>query len=644
MFWSGESLSSTLGACWFYCTFERPELPFGTVATFGKHAVGSSSPGASWLITAGMFVALAIVPIAFVPNFYDDFTLIKQAGLVVSAAMIAGGVIVDGAVLPESRALRVAFLAWIVALVISEALAIDRRGSVLGLYQYRQGLATQLCYLLIFLGGVHFSSRNSSVLLWAFAVIGTLGVTTYTVVQSLGVDPVHWWIDTSDRAIGTIGNANELAAFAVIAMVACAARGPAGHRATWLYAGLSGCCGFVVLESESRAGLAAFILFLGLLPFAWVMARNSWGSLKRPAAALALGMLLAIGSSFAAGGLTGTTSRIEAGVQESSVGGSTRLALWRGTLNVIRSSPLHGAGPDGLYRAFPIRRPADLEGAFQSYDLVVQSSHNAALDIAADYGLPALGAYSALISLAAWSSVRRVRNRADRAEPSSEPFVWCGLAAYGAVTLLNPISLAPQAMFFAALGAMTAADKAAPWRPWAQFAPVPIRGLAAGLVICGGFGFACLLSLADLRANAAWDAYATNRFDSAAQSYRKASSLMPFERRYKAEIPQSLLAAGVSGGAPYLTDADHAFEQLEEDFGFTAGDALGQAAARIGLQEDSEAVAPLIDEALRLNPHGVSMADYTGKLRRASVVGGTLHYSDSDHWVYVEPNTGTNPP
>jgi hypothetical protein len=81
----------------------------------------------------------------------------------------------------------------------------------------------------------------------------------------------------------------------------------------------------------------------------------------------------------------------------------------------------------------------------------------------------------------------------------------------------------------------------------------------------------------------------------------------------------------------------HAFLALDEKFGFTAGDAIGQATARLGLGRDESAVIPLVDRALRLNPTGVYMERYTNRLRAAARHGAILHYSQRDGWVYVEP-------
>lgn len=151
-------------------------------------------------------------------------------------------------------------------------------------------------------------------------------------------------------------------------------------------------------------------------------------------------------------------------------------------------------------------------------------------------------------------------------------------------------------------------------------------------------GVALLLPAADLAHDDGWVAYDARRFEEAAADYRRAGRLMPLERRYADARAEAHLAAAVDGPPSELDRADAAFERLDRRFGFTAGDALGQAAAWIILGRDPDATRALIERALRLNPHGVSMEWYTGQLLSALDAGGTLAYSQRDHWTYIEPD------
>src|SRR5687768_6157945 len=116
---------------------------------------------------------------------------------------------------------------------------------------------------------------------------GLGGVFVYTLVQATGNDPFEWWLDTSDRAIGTIGNANELAAYAIIALTAIAPWANRRDRRSLVTAGaVAAASSFIIFEAESRSGIGAIVLFVLLLPAAWFVARAPWRELPRPAAAV----------------------------------------------------------------------------------------------------------------------------------------------------------------------------------------------------------------------------------------------------------------------------------------------------------------------------------------------------------------------
>lgn len=600
----------------------------------GERAAPAPGPG-DYLAGVGLLVALVATPLVFWPGLYDDFTLLKQATLLAAAACIIAGLAWEGFPLPASRAFRVALAAWSATLIVSSIAGFDPRGGLLGVYQYRQGLLTQLSYIVLMAGGARAASAGWGRRLFAAPLAGLAGAFTYTAVQAVGADPVDWWIDTSARAIGTIGNANELAAYAVVCLSSAAAfAGRAGRRSFAGIAAVAGAVTFTVFESESRSGLAALALFAAVLPVAWAVAGAGRAHLARLAAALGAGAVAGLVLAVAAGSFGGSAGRIQAGAAGADAGGSTRVELWRGTAEVIKARPLFGAGADALGLAFPRYRPAGLGGAFRDYDLTVQSSHNLALDIAANAGLPGLLAFGSVVALALWASYR---TKATLAQAGRErrAITWTTLVSYGAITMLNPVSLAAHALFAVLLGVLASGTGAS--------APlVPARGRlavrAGGGVLAAGLGVvAILLPLADLRANGAWGDYEGRRFAGAAAGYRAAGRLMPLERRYAEGLAESHLAAAVEGPKSELDEADAAYERLDDRFGFAAGDALGQAAAWIMLGREGGPTLSLIDRGLELNPNGVSMEWYVGQLRAAVDAGGVLRYSDRDHWTYIEP-------
>ncbi|GIW13009.1 MAG: hypothetical protein KatS3mg062_0448 [Tepidiforma sp.] len=591
-------------------------------------SVRRSRPAADRVLAGAMAVALAGMPAVFWHPLYDDFTLPKQA-LLAAAGGIAGAAFAWGGwhrTVPGWLAALAG--GWLGVLVLSTAAGLDWRGSVTGYYQYRQGLVTQLAYVGLFAGGWALACRRW----WNVFAAGFVGLGAalgYTAVQAAGADPFTWWIDTADRAIGTIGNANELSAFAVMSMGLTAfvpgRRFAAAAALTW------GAALFIVLEAESRSGLAAVVLFFALLPAARWLGKRPLSPMLRAAPAVGGAVVLVTAASLAAGGLEGTAARVTGEATATDHGGSTRLALWAGTLRVIAHRPLLGAGPDGLHLAFPRWRPADLGGAYSDYDLVAQSSHNYALDLAANTGLVGFALLATVIGGVAGASVRQMRRDTDAAGPDWT-IAWAAMGAYGALTMLNPISLAAHALFFATLGGMAGAALANSREPRASRA-----GLALGVPVAGaGVLLAVALPAADLLAQEGWDAFSAGQFTAAADRYREASTLAPFERDYARRETIALAAAGAAD-PERLPAAEAALRRFDRRFGFGAGDAFNLAAVLIGQGRPSEEVAAVVARAIALNPHGIATAWYAEQLTRAAHEGGVLVFDEKDRWTYVVP-------
>lgn len=585
------------------------------------------------LVLAGLLVAAVVTPAVFAPGLYDDFTLVKQASLLVATALILAGLAWDGEFLPRSPIVRRLLVAWTVLLSGSFFMGIDSRGSVLGYYQYRQGLLTQVAYVALFVGSSKVTRETGWGWLGPAGIAGLASVTAYTTVQAAGQDPVNWWVDTSARAIGTIGNANELAAYAVIALAFCGfgARYSRRTATVWTVV-VAAWASFIVLESESRSGLLALGTAFIAFPLAGAVLGERWRRWARQWLLLLGGLATGAVLSTLAGGAAGTADRVQAGLVQSQTSGSTRTGLWKGTAPVIAASPLIGFGPDGLHLAFPRHRPADLGGAFSDYNLVAQSSHNAVLDVAANQGIPALIALVSMLGLVAVRSVRCERRPRD----PGTPFVWAAMTGYVALILVNPVSLAPHALFFILAGALNGRAEGRLPSTRKPLLPSPLRLALVSPALLGLFAVAALMPLADIRANSAWTHFAEQDFDFAAEDYAAAHRLIPFERVYAAAVAESWLAAGVDGGEGPLRAAAEAYETFDDEFGFSSGEAIGLITARIGLS-DAPGLDALIDRSLSLNPHGVSMISYTATLRTAAATGGTLHYAKRDRWVYVEP-------
>jgi O-antigen ligase len=595
------------------------------------------------LLRAGLWTALAVTPAIFASPIYDDFTLAKQASLFFAASLVLLGLALEGDIMPRDRWIRVLVSAWIAWTTLTFVAGIDPRGGLLGLYQYRQGFLTQLVYVVLFLGALSVARRNGSGWFLVPGLVGMAIVTGYTAIQAAGLDPVDWWLDTSERAIGTVGNANELAAYATIGVAFAGALATRSRWGTAAAVGVAAAAWFVVLEAESRSGLGALVVGHLTILGAGVVLRLGMRPVARMTLLLGAGAVVGILLSAWAGSAAATTKRVQSGIEATDAGGSTRISLVRGTLPTIAASPLVGYGPDGLYLAFPQHRPADLKGAFETYDLVVQSSHNWFLDTAANTGVPGLALLLTLLGTVAWKSVRHEWVLRDAAIAP----VWGAMAAYCAIVMLNPLSLAPHATFFVLLGMLAgrAEPLVAPVRT-TRFATLrlPYRLLMVAPSSVALFLLAAVMPVADLFADRGWDAYAAKDFARSSEQYGRAASWLPIERDYAGRHADALLTLGAvqglqgdSASKGTLLEAEESLRKLDSDFGADASEARALATVMIGLKRPQVAIEAAIDRVLELNPHGHAEALYAEILRAAAARGdGKLGYDDIDHWVYVD--------
>jgi hypothetical protein len=391
---------------------------------------------------------------------------------------------------------------------------------------------------------------------------------------------------------------------------------------------------FVVLESESRSGVIGLGCFAVALVIAWALGRQPLRSLGRPALALAVGLVFGIALSALAGSFAGTADR----VVTSDRGTATRISLWKGTGEVIKASPVVGHGPDGLWLPFMEHRPEGLRGTFEVYDLVAQSSHNLVLDTLANTGLLGLAAFGSVVALALWRSVS-VRRSEPRADEMAPEFAWAAIAAYGAMTFLNPVSLAPHALFFVLLGLCVGVGKTLAVRPASPVVP-GLRGwlpAAACIVLAGAAAIAAItLPIADLQAERGWNAYAAGEFDAAANHYGEASRAMPIDRHYAARRAEAMLAATIDDPSR-ADDAVEAYQLLDDRFGLSSDDAFNAAAALFAAGASPRQTEAMVEHAVRLNPRGIEVDERASQLRAAIAGGGRLGYSWSQRRVFVRP-------
>ncbi len=365
---------------------------------------------------AVVVAAVVALPLVFVPTMDDGYALPKVFVLrvlgLVGATLFLGYVVWRG---PLSRSADLSIdlpLAVFAGLVLASSLAsVDPVQSFAGeVYQY-QGLVTVLVYI-----GSFYVARLSlgtaqgfRRILIATACTGTL-VSLYGIAQGLGFDPFAALPDDG-RVISSVGQANDLAAYLNLVVIAALGLWPTAGRGSRLVLDAIVVVTLLALAlTFSRGGYLGFAAVLGVLlvPRFHAPPRRLLGAIGL---ALAVGMLaIALALPTARAIAERVADRVVATVDLGEGSIQMHLDLWRVGAQVAVDHPLLGTGPETfplVFRPYLEDLPPDRARILRRFRL--ESPHNELIGVAAEMGLPALAAYLFFIAACAMACVRRIR-------------------------------------------------------------------------------------------------------------------------------------------------------------------------------------------------------------------------------------------
>jgi tetratricopeptide (TPR) repeat protein len=178
------------------------------------------------LIEAGWLAALIVAPLFF--NIWssrvfepDKITTVRSIALLMSAAWIVKWLDSRGSTNNHPITWRTPLIAPILVTVIiymiSTAMSVGVRTSLLGSYQRLQGTYTTFSYIIIFLmilQGLRTRTQLNRVL--NIMIIVSLPISLYGILQRAGLDPLPWGGDTVNRVAGNMGNAIFIAAYLIM--------------------------------------------------------------------------------------------------------------------------------------------------------------------------------------------------------------------------------------------------------------------------------------------------------------------------------------------------------------------------------------------------------------------------------------------
>lgn len=419
-------------------------------------------------LAALLAAACAVVPSVFWTGTDETFVLPKLAVL---WAILALGFGVIAVTLRPGRGdvwVRVpdAAVATFLALnVVAWSFSSDREQSLYGERFQHQGLLTVLLYVAFYcVARGAISDALSLGLLAAGIGIGAAAVASYALLQRVGFDPIWDGYSHGGRVFSSIGQANSLAAYLVLAIPVSAALLFARRPAVQLGVAVATLAMLVALFlTFSRAG------YLGLLTAAVVFRVGTRGHVpwhrRRvwAGAAVAAAILLAVTASSASARDAMRTSwdRVSSAADRDEASVRFHRDAWTVAARVTADHPLLGTGQETFPQVFPRYShavlPQERAVALDAYR--VESPHNVYLAIAAGTGIPALAAYLIMIAACARALFTAARTTAD---PERELLLVGVLAAIVGHVVTDAFITADVTgawMFFVLLGASVAVTR-----------------------------------------------------------------------------------------------------------------------------------------------------------------------------------------
>jgi tetratricopeptide (TPR) repeat protein len=466
------------------------------------------------VIEAGWLAALVVVPLHFNPysrqTFDPDKTTVLHAVVLVMAAAwlikaLAGGRLAASP--PPARGddgawWRVPLVAPTVFLVliriVSAAASVDPYTSFAGSYARAQGVVTDLAYVSLFaLVLAHLrTARQWRRIVFAVAIT-SFAVSSYAVLQRLGLDPVAW-TRRELRVGSTLGNPIFLAGFLLFVIFLTAREVVERGRGRSRDGDGDGALAhdlpmFAILVYNLVLQVLAVVLaqsrgpVLGLLAGSFVgtlalllrrrgpepARRRAWSGLRRHAWLAPVAGMIVLLTLFAITSRPGTPAatraqlpgvgRLVAPFDLSAGTGRLRVLIWRGAIDLLRDLGSHsdrggslarllvGYGPETFAVVYPRYQPSEMV-SLDNPNAMPDRAHNEPLDRLVMTGL---------LGFASW-------------------FWWWGALLLTALAGSHPHATPRRRLFWALLAAGALAGAVAP--AWFGLPEVGCAGLTAGMI------------------------------------------------------------------------------------------------------------------------------------------------------------------
>jgi hypothetical protein len=400
-----------------------------------------------------MFVILlllgAVLPLAITPKllFHFDVTPKTIALGIIAACLLLRTRAIPGEIAAlwsrrSGRALACLAAMQMLWLGVATARSVDPGLSFFGSNWRQFGIMTIVPMLIVaVLVAAHLCLRphNINLFLRIVAIAGIIA-SVYGVAQYFDIDPfqpaasyrAHAGDSVIVRPPGTLGHADYFAWWLAIEFF-CGLALARSSSSIWRTVGLvcTVCAGTATMLSGTRAALLAVAAGAIALMF---LSKVIIGRKQLFAACLVAGLFFAFFFSPA-----GTRLRARARWSGDEPAGGARPLLWRDSLQMAKSRPVSGFGPETFQSAFGQWQSEDLARLYP--DFHHESPHNFALDVLTSEGVPGLILALAWILLTFKTASRAMRTQPARAAPFAAALLASLTASMFDAGVLGPVLL-----------------------------------------------------------------------------------------------------------------------------------------------------------------------------------------------------------
>ena len=372
------------------------------------------------IIVYVLYLLTALVPLIFTTINSELFEFPKFIILLSSTLVIASAWAVDY-FHNKNKPPQLKIVNWsvvnyaIVAILITQALAtitsIHPYTSFWGYYtRYHQGLATTICYTIIYFAAHQYLVNKSTQKIIKISVITSFFISLYAILERLGIDKTLWVQDVQNRVFSTLGQPNWLAAYLLPNIFLTLYLLQRAKNISPLHYFVFATLSVALLFTKSRSGFLAF--GFSYLTYWLLLARQfSFARIKTELITYSLLLILPLlifGTPFTPSlfslksriwnlesstpptpDITTQGTALENGGTES---GDIRKIVWTGALDLIKKYPLLGTGPETFAYTYYWARPI-AHNLTSEWDFLYNKAHNEYLNIAAGSGMVGLLAY-----------------------------------------------------------------------------------------------------------------------------------------------------------------------------------------------------------------------------------------------------------